>query len=232
MKTIGLIGGLSWESSIEYYRIINQVVAAHLGGYHSARSVMISVDFSEVDHLISQGCWDDIADILVSAARKIELCGADFLVLCCNTMHKLADEIQAGIRIPLLHIADATGLRARSLGLDTLGLLGTRITMEDSFYRAHLEDRFGMRILIPDEADRLKVQQVIYNELVHGTILPASRQLFLEIMDGLKRQGAQGIVLGCTEIGSLVKQENASMPLLDTTLIHATAAVDMALAEG
>jgi len=230
MKTIGLIGGLSWESSLEYYRLINEEVAKRLGGYHSAKVVMLSLDFSEIEALSSQARWSEISIILVESARKVEQAGADFLLLCCNTMHKLADDIQAGITIPMLHIADAVGMRARAMNINKLGLLGTRITMEDDFYRSRLGDRFHLEVIIPDAGSRQVIQKIIYEELVHGKILSTSRDALLLIMVDLQRQGAQGIVLGCTEIGLLVDQAQSSMPFFDTTRLHAKAAVDWSLA--
>jgi aspartate racemase len=229
MKTIGLIGGMSWESSIEYYRIINQRVAERLGGVHSAKSIMISVDFAEVEALQYQGRWGEAAEMLVEAAHGVENCGADLLVICTNTMHKLADVVQAAIRIPLLHIADATAVRIRSEGFSRVGLLGTRFTMEEDFYRGRLKNLHGFDVIIPGDEDRDKVHQIIYRELVAGKILPESREIFLDIIAKLEKNGAQGVILGCTEIGLLVKPGDCLVPLYDTTVIHAEAAVDVAL---
>jgi aspartate racemase len=229
MKTIGLIGGMSWESSIEYYRILNEAVRDRLGGLHSAQSLMFSVDFAEVEALQHQGRWDEAAGIMADAARRLEKGGADFLVLCTNTMHKLADAIQAAVPIPLLHIADATAEAVRARGLATVGLLGTRFTMEEDFYKGRLVERHGLRVLTPGAADRAIVHRVIYDELVVGDIRPASRAEFRRILAALIGQGAQGIILGCTEIGLLVQAEDSHVPLFDTTRIHALAAVEEAL---
>jgi aspartate racemase len=229
VKTIGLIGGMSWESSIEYYRIINEGVRDRLGGLHSAKSLMYSVDFAEVEALQHQGCWDDAAQLMIDAARHLEKGGADFVVICTNTMHKLADAVQAQTTIPLLHIADATAEAIRARGLRRVGLLGTRFTMEEDFYRGRLADRYGLSVLIPDAADRAIVHRVIYEELVVGEIRPASRVEFRRIIQTLVQQGAEGIILGCTEIGLLVKEEDSPVPLFDTTRLHALAAVDSAL---
>lgn len=229
MKTIGLLGGMSWESSKEYYRIINQAVQARLGGASSARMLLYSVNFAELEDLRLQGRWQEVTALLVAAAQSIEAGGADFLLLCTNTMHKMAEEIQAGIRIPFLHIADATAAAVRSRRLSSVGLLGTRITMEEDFYKGRLNSKHGLQVLIPDEADREIVHRVIYGELVRGRIEPASRQEFIRIVSGLAGRGAEGIILGCTEIGLLIKQGDTALPLFDTTEIHALAAVDYAL---
>jgi aspartate racemase len=228
MKTIGLIGGMSWESSIEYYRIINETVRARLGGLHSAQSLMYSVDFAEVERLQRDGRWDEAARVLVEAARRLERGGADFVLLCTNTMHKLADAVEKAIAIPLLHIADAAAATVKMEGLARVGLLGTRFTMEEEFYRTRLGGH-GLTVLIPEAADRDVVHRVIYEELVLGKILPESRDAYRRIIGALHRQGAEGIVLCCTEIGLLVKPEDSPLPLFDTTLLHARAAVDAAL---
>ncbi len=229
MKTIGLIGGMSWESSIEYYRLINEQVRDRLGGNHSAKSVMVSVDFAEIEELQHQGRWADAADLLAAAARSLELAGANFVVLCTNTMHKVAEEIQNAIHIPFLHIADATAQPILSSGFRNVGLLGTRFTMEESFYKERLKEKFGLNVLIPGEGDREFVHHVIYNELVKGVIKETSRAEFLKIISKLVENGAQGVILGCTEIGLLVKAEDCSVPVFDTTQLHAKAAVDYAL---
>lgn len=231
MKTIGLLGGMSWESSIEYYRIINETVRDRLGGFHSARSVMYSVDFAEIERLQHLGQWKDATEFMIEAARVVERAGADFLVICTNTMHKMADEVRQAIHIPLLHIADATGERVKAAGFDTVGLLGTGFTMEESFYKGRLIEKHGLRVLVPGPADRQTVHRIIYEELVLGRIFPESKTQYLRIIDTLVRQGAQGIILGCTEIGLLVKQETCPVPLFDTARIHAVAAVEHALAE-
>ena len=231
MKTIGILGGMSWESSIEYYRIINEEVNHRLGGVHSAKILMYSVDFAEIEALQHAGRWDEATAFMVDAAQRIERGGADFLVIATNTMHKMAEEVAAAIGIPLLHIADATAERIKAQGLRKVGLLGTRFTMEEDFYRGRLERKHGLTVLIPDKADRDEVHRVIYEELVVGRIVPASRQRYIAIMERLIGQGAEGIILGCTEIGLLVKDGDVPVPLFDTTRIHAEAAVDWALAE-
>jgi aspartate racemase len=229
MKTIGLIGGMSWESSIEYYRMINEGVQARLGGLHSAKSVMVSVDFAEIEALQHQGRWEEATQIMVHAAQDVERGGAECVVICTNTMHKMADAVQEQIGIPLLHIADATAERVQAQRLQTVGLLGTRFTMEEDFYKGRLERRFGLRVLIPGAQDRQVIHRVIYDELVLGKIIPGSKKQYLGIIHSLEEQGAQGVILGCTEIGLLVKQSDCSVPLFDTTEIHAASAVEWAL---
>ncbi len=229
MKTIGLLGGMSWESSVEYYRLINDAAKMCLGGLHSAKSVMYSVDFAEVEALQHENRWDDAAALLTSAAQNVERAGADCLVICSNTMHKVADTIQRNIDIPLLHIADATAEQIRKQGIGTIGLLGTRFTMEEDFYRGRLTDRYGLRVLVPDPDDRALVHRVIYDELCLGAINDRSRAQYAEIMDRLVQSGAEGIILGCTEIGLLVSAGDNAVPLFDTTHIHAHAAVAWAL---
>ena len=229
MKTIGLIGGMSWESSIEYYRIINEGTKAKLGGLHSAKSIMVSVDFAEVEILQHEGRWAEAAKMLVQAAKNLENGGADFIVLCTNTMHKVADEIQANVHIPFLHIADATAQRVKNSGIQTIGLLGTRFTMEEEFYKGRLAQKYGLEVRVPDAQERETVHRVIYDELVLGRIEQRSKSQYLEIMKQMVSQGAEGIILGCTEIGLLVHQEDSRVPLFDTTRIHAEAAVEYAL---
>ncbi len=229
MKTIGLIGGMSWESSAEYYRLINQGVAQRLGGYHSARILLLSVNFADIETLQQQGRWDDAAILLVQAARQLERGGADCILLCTNTMHRVADAIQQAVTIPFLHIADATGERIRGQELTTVGLLGTRFTMEQDFYRGRLEERYGLTILVPDDAERQVIHEIIYGELVHGTILPVSRKAYRRAMANLVARGAEGIILGCTEIMLLVGQADSPVPVFDTTTIHAEAAIHFAL---
>jgi len=228
MKTIGLIGGMSWESSSEYYRIINKEVKQKLGGLHSAKCILYSVDFEEIEICQRNGEWEKTAQILTNAARCLEAAGADFIVLCTNTMHKVANEIQAGVGIPFLHIADITAQQVASNGIKTIGLLGTRYTMEQDFYKSRLETK-GIRVLIPKEADRVIVNTVIYNELCLGQINDESRAKYKRIIEDLIKDGADGIILGCTEIGLLVKPEDSKVPLFDTTLIHALGAVNYAL---
>jgi aspartate racemase len=230
MKTIGLIGGMSWESSLEYYRIVNERVKARLGGLHSARSVMVSVDFAEIEALQHAGRWDEAGSLMAAAARSLERAGADCVVLCTNTMHKLAEHIQAAVRVPFLHIADATAERIVRAGLTTVGLLGTRFTMEEEFYRGRLASRHGLRVLVPEPAERETVHRIIYEELCRGVIRETSRAEYAEIMRGLASAGAQGIILGCTEIELLVRSQDSPVPVFPTTRIHAEAAVDFALA--
>lgn len=229
MKVIGLIGGMSWESSIEYYRIINQEIGKALGGVHSAKSVLVSVDFGEIEALQMKGDWDRATEIMVRCAREVEGAGADFLLICTNTMHLMAEAVQAAVQIPLLHIADATARAVRRAGLDKVGLLGTRFTMEKEFYRGRLEKEHSLEVLIPDEAGRELVHTVIYDELVKGIIKEESRQEYRKVIGELVQDGAQGIVLGCTEIGLLIKAEDVSVPVFDTMEIHALAAVEAAL---
>lgn len=229
MKTIGLIGGMSWESSLEYYRLLNEEVKARLGGLHSAQCLLYSVDFAEIEAYQSSGDWQAAARLLVTTAQALERAGAACLVLCTNTMHKVAGAIQAGVTVPLLHIADATGRCIQAAGLQRVGLLGTRFTMEEAFYKDRLAQSFGLEVLIPDAEAQREVDRIIYHELVLGRIETASRQRYREIMAALAEAGAQGIILGCTEIGLLIKPDDFSLPLFDTTRIHAEAAVDFAL---
>lgn len=228
MKTIGLLGGMSWESTVPYYRIINQTVGRELGGLHSARILLFSVDFQEIEALQHAGDWERAGEILAEAARRLEGAGADFLVLCTNTMHIVAPAIQREVSIPLLHIADATADAIRQARIRSVGLLGTRFTMEEPFYRARLEVR-GLQVLVPDAAERKEIHRVIYDELCRGEILEASRSIYEKIMARLVEEGAEGIILGCTEIGLLVKPEGSPVPLFDTTEIHARAAALRAL---
>jgi aspartate racemase len=229
MKTIGLLGGMSWESSIEYYRIINQAVQERLGGLHSAHSLMYSVDFAPVAELQAAGRWAEAGELLAGAARQLERGGADLIVLCTNTMHRVAAEIQAALAIPLLHIADPTARAIKAAGLRTVGLLGTRFTMEQEFYTGRLIENYGLDVRIPDQADREIIHRVIYDELCLGRINPASKQQYLEIMQRLIADGAEGIILGCTEIDLLIKPGDSAVPLFDTTALHAIAAVEYAL---
>lgn len=229
MKTIGLIGGLSWESTVCYYRQINEAVKARLGGLHSARLVLHSVDFDEIVQLQREGNWEGIGDYLIGAARSLEAAGADFFLLCTNTMHKVAPGIEAAVSIPLLHIVDATAVEIKRAGHSTVGLLGTRPTMEEPFYLERLSERHGLRAVVPDLADREIVHRVIYDELCLGAVKPESRLEYRRIMGGLVSQGAEAIILGCTEIALLVDQGDSEVPLFDTAAIHARAAVDAAL---
>ena len=231
MQTIGLIGGMSWESSIEYYRIINETAKEKLGGLHSAKSLMVTVDFAEIEKLQHADRWEEAGQILVKCAQDLERGGADFIVLCTNTMHKLADKIIAGVNIPFLHIADATAEKIRAADIKRIGLLGTRFTMEHDFYKGRLIDNFGLDVLIPEKADRDIVHRVIYDELVQGKIIDASRGEYRRIMNDLLSKGAEGIILGCTEIELLVKEGDCKAPLFPTTRIHAVAAVEKALTD-
>ncbi|MDX1708977.1 MAG: aspartate/glutamate racemase family protein [Desulfobacterales bacterium] len=231
MRTIGMIGGMSWESSVEYYRIINETVRDELGGLHSARSVMVSVEFAEMERLQHQDRWDEAAKILITAARSVESGGADFAIICTNTMHKLYDIIQENVRIPLLHIADATAESIKGEGMKNIALLGTRFTMEEDFYKGRLTGFYGLDVIIPDPEDMETVHRIIYDELCAGIIQSDSKQKYADIIRRLVKKGAEGIILGCTEIGLLVKQEDSPVPLFDTTEIHARAAVKYALAD-
>ena len=229
MKVIGLIGGMSWESTVPYYRQVNESTKERLGGLHSAKVVLYSVDFHEVERLQHSGDWEAAGALLAGAARALEAAGADFLVLCTNTMHKVAPAIEAAVRIPLLHIADPTAEEIKSAGLSTVGLLGTRFTMEQDFYTGRLRELHGLRVIIPRERDREIVHRIIYEELCLGRIHDESRAEYRRVMADLIGQGAEGIILGCTEISSLVDQRDASVPLFDTTRIHARKAAERAL---
>lgn len=232
MKRIGLIGGMTWESTVEYYRIINERVKAELGGFHSGRILMDSLDFDEIEKCQSRGAWDESAAILGDAAERLERAGADLLLICTNTMHKVADAVAARVRIPLLHIVDITAEKILGAGLRTVGLLGTRFTMEQEFYKGRLEKKFGLQALVPDAEGRSVVDGVIYNELTFGIISPESRRRYVRIIERLAESGAEGIILGCTEIPLLIRQEDAPIPVFDTTRLHAEAAVDAALKDG
>jgi len=229
MKTIGLIGGMSWESTADYYREINQGVKRALGGLHSARLALYSVDFAPMEQLQHAGDWKGAAAVLVDAARRVEVAGADFIVLCTNTMHKLADEISNAVDIPMLHIADATADELRRHGIRKVGLLGTAFTMEQDFYRGRLEQAHGLEVIVPAAGDRAIVHDIIYKELCLGRIEAASRAKYQRIISSLAEQGAQAVILGCTEIGLLISQHDTDVPLFDTTRIHARRAVELAL---
>lgn len=228
MKTIGLIGGMSWESTMPYYQAINQATRAQLGGLHSAKIILYSVDFHEIEQLQSAGQWEAAGALLAKVAQTLEKAGADVLVLCTNTMHKVASAIEAVVQIPLLHIADPTAAAIQQGGYHTVGLLGTRFTMEQDFYRERLQ-RQGLRVLTPNPEDRALVHRVIYEELCLGQVLPASREAYLRVIHDLTAQGAQAIILGCTEIALLVEQQHCEVPLFDTTRLHARSAVQWAL---
>jgi aspartate racemase len=227
--TIGLIGGMSWESSAEYYRIINREMQKRLGGVHSARSLMWSVDFGEIERLQHEGEWDRLAEAMQDAAFRLEQGGADFLVLCTNTMHRMADAISSAVRIPLLHIADPTAQRIKEAGLHRVGLIGTAFTMEQEFYKGRLQREYGLDVIVPDAEDRRVVHDVIYQELVVGKVFEASREAYRGVIARLVERGAQAVILGCTEIMLLVSDQDSAVPLFDTTTIHALAAVDRAL---
>lgn len=226
---IGLIGGMSWESSAEYYRIINQVVRSRLGGLRSARCLMWSFDFGEIEALQYAGRWDDATALMIDAAQRLERGGADFFLICTNTMHRMADQVQSAVRIPLLHIADPTAERIKAQGIKRVGLLGTAFTMEQDFYKGRLQQRFGLDVLIPEGDDRATVHRIIYDELVQGRAEPASRDAYRAVIARLIERGAEAVILGCTEIMLLVKPEDSPVTLFDTTGIHAEAAVDRAL---
>lgn len=229
MKTIGLIGGMSWESSQEYYRIINREVRARLGGTHSAKSLMWSMDFAEIEHLQHQGQWDELTKLMIEAAQNLEKGGADFILICTNTMHKMAADIERATSIPLVHIADPTAEKIKAAGFSKVGLLGTAFTMEQDFYKGRLTERHGLEVLIPDDADRKTVHDIIYQELVVGDVSDASREKYRAVIERLVARGAQAIILGCTEIMLLIGQQDSPVPVFDTTRIHAEAAVDWAL---
>ena len=229
MKTIGLLGGMSWESTIPYYRQINQHIKQQLGGLHSAKIILYSVDFADIEALQRSGDWDKAGELLAEAAVKLQAAGADCLVLCTNTMHKVAAVIETAVTIPLLHIADATAEAIQLAGLNKVALLGTRFTMEQDFYKKRLTESYGLEVLVPDEESRALVHQVIYQELCLGVVKPDSRLQYQQIMADLVVQGAEAIILGCTEIALLVSAEDCAVPLFDTTFLHAQKAADFAL---
>ena len=231
MKTIGLLGGMSWESTIGYYRSINKGIKDALGGLHSAKIAMYSVDFDPIEKLQHDGNWEETANILCEAAKNVQRAGADFLLICTNTMHKVAPQIQKAIDIPLLHIADATAEVILKKGMKTVGLLGTAFTMEQDFYKGRLNENYGLTVLVPNETDRKIVHNIIYKELCLGNTLQASKVEYLRIIESLANQGAEAVILGCTEIGMLVEQKDTETALLDTTYIHAKKAVEWAIQE-
>ncbi len=228
MKTIGLIGGMSWESTLEYYRIINELVKERLGGWHSAKLILYSLDFDEIVRLQHKNDWDKLGEILANAAKKLELCGAEVVLICTNTMHKVADRVRESISVPLLSIIDATAEKIKSAGIKKVGLLGTKFTMEDGFYQQGLE-KHGIETIVPDEKDRQIVHSIIFDELCLGIFKESSREKLKEIIKKLKANGAEGVILGCTELPLIIKQEDSELPLFDTTRIHSEAAVDFAL---
>ena len=229
MKTIGLIGGMSWESSLEYYRLINEMVAAKLGGLHSAQCLLYSVDFQEIETLQHQNRWDKLTDIMVAAAVRLKNGGADFVVICTNTMHKMAADIETHAGIRVLHIAEVTGHTIAQQGMKQVGLLGTKFTMEQDFYKQVLKEKFDITVVIPGETEREFIHHVIYHELCQGVIRPESRARFTAIIQKLAANGAAGVVLGCTEIPLLIRQADVEIPVFDTTRLHAAAAVEYAL---
>lgn len=229
MKTIGLLGGMSWESTASYYEFVNEGIKNKLGGLHSAKVVLYSVDFDEIEKLQHSGDWESTALILVDAAKKIQAGGADFLLICTNTMHKVADKIEAAIDIPVVHIADATAMSLAAGGIKKVGLLGTRFTMSEDFYKGRLTSGFGLEVLVPSEKDQDIVHNIIYSELCLGDIKDDSRKSILGIIESLGRAGAEAVILGCTEIALLIQQKHTKMPLFNTTAIHAAKAVELAL---
>lgn len=228
MITIGLIGGMSWESSVEYYRIINEEIKKRLGGLHSAKCLLYSVDFAEIERYQAEGDWDSAGKILGEVALSLEKAGAEFIVICTNTMHKVVQIVKEKINIPILHIADATANQIKKLNLKTVGLLGTKYTMEQDFYKSRIESN-GIRVLVPNQTEREKINKIIYEELCLGNIKQSSRDYYKEVIKNLVANGAEGIILGCTEIGLLVKEEDSEVPIFDTTEIHAIESVNKAL---
>jgi aspartate racemase len=231
-QVIGLIGGMSWESSAEYYRLVNERVRDRLGGLASARCLMWSFDFAEIEALQQSGDWDAATARMIEAAQRLERGGADFLLICTNTMHRMADAVQAAVGLPLLHIADPTAARIKAAGLRRVGLLGTAFTMEQDFYKGRLARRHGLEVLVPEDADRATIHRIIYEELVQGRVEPASRAAYRDVIARLVARGAEAVILGCTEIMLLVRAEDSAVPLFDTTTLHAEAAVDRALGTG
>lgn len=231
MKTIGMLGGMSWESTASYYKLINEGVRERLGGLHSAKICMYSVDFEEIEKLQHRGNWGAAGKILSDAAGRIQAGGADFLIICTNTMHKVASQIEEAVSIPILHIADATAEELIARGVQCVGLLGTSFTMQQEFYKGRIAEKYGIEVLVPSDEQQQVVHDIIYSELCRGTVLDTSREYYLQIIRVLSRQGVEAIVLGCTEIGLLVQQQHTSIPLYDTTSIHANRAVEMALSD-
>ncbi|WP_109482133.1 aspartate/glutamate racemase family protein [Paraburkholderia sp. C35] len=229
MKTIGVIGGMSWESSAEYYRLLNLNAKARLGGHHNARSLMVTVDFAQVEANQRAGDWHALGVQMAEAARQLERGGADLVLLATNTMHLVHEAIEAAIDVPFLHIADPTGEALRAAGIERVGLLGTRYTMEQTFYAGRLHERFGLDTLIPDDEGRAQVHRIIYDELCHGIVDAQSRALYQSVIEDLKTRGAQAVILGCTEIPLLIKQEHSALPVFDTTALHVQKAVDWAI---
>ena len=231
MRTIGLLGGMSWESTQTYYSLINREINKRLGGFHSAKIVLVSVDFAEIEHFQRISDWEAAAGLLIQAARQLEAGGADFIVICTNTMHEVYDQVSASVSMPVLHIADAAGLAAQTRGVTRLGLLGTEFTMQRPFYRQRLRDRFDLDVLTPSSAQQAVVHRIIYDELCCGLINSHSRESYQEVIADLVERGAQAVILGCTEIGLLISEDDCGVPIIDTTVIHANQAVDEALNE-
>ena len=229
MKTIGLIGGMSWQSTLEYYRIINETTNERLRGSQSARCILYSFNFAEVGILQADGKWDELTKLIIKAAQRLESADAEFIVICTNTIHKLADDVQKNVNIPILHIVDAVADKIGEKGFSKVGLLGTKFTMEEDFYKKRLKEKYDIEVIIPDKEERETIHNIIYNELCLGLIKPSSKEKFLEIIKNLNTNGAEGVILGCTEIPLLVKEKDIDIPLFDTTTIHAKAAVEFAL---
>ncbi len=229
MKKIGLIGGMSWESSLEYYRIINETVKQKLGGLHSAECVMYSVDFDEIEKLQHQGKWEDLTQIMIDCAQRLEKAGANLIIICTNTMHKMAREVESSINIPLLHITDATAEKIKEKGFKKVGLLGTKFTMEEDFYKGRLIEKHGLEVIVPNSEEMQIVHDIIFHELCLGIIKETSKEQYKKIIINLAEKGAEGVILGCTEIPMLIKQEEVEVPLFDTIKIHAEFAVDYAI---
>jgi aspartate racemase len=229
MKTIGLIGGMSWESTAEYYRIINQIVKKRLGKLHSGKIVMVSLDFEEIKQLQHHGNWEEATNLMIDAAKRVEKAGADFILICTNTMHKMAEQIESNINIPLLHIVDVTAKAIKKKSLKKVGLLGTKFTMEQDFYKARLMKKHGINVIVPEQTNRELINDIIYNELCLGEIKESSRKLLEAIIEKLIENGAEGIVLGCTELPLLLKKESSMVPLFDTCKLHAQSAVEIAI---
>ncbi len=229
MKIIGLIGGLSWESSAVYYRVINELIRSKLGGTHSAKSIMYSVDFAEFDELQHQGDWDKLTDLMIDAGMRLKNGGAHFIVICTNTMHKVADVVEREVGIPLVHIADTAATEVKKRGLRKVALLGTKFTMEQDFYKGRLAQKHGIDVVVPEQEERQAIHSVIYQELILGKILEPSRERFVKIIENMHNAGAEGVILGCTEIPLLISQKDSRIPIFDTTQIHAAAAVEFSL---
>jgi aspartate racemase len=229
MKTIGVIGGMSWESSTEYYRLLNRHAKARLGGHHNARSLMLTVDFAPIEANQRAGDWSALGRQMADAARQLERGGADLVMLATNTMHRVYESIEQAIDVPFLHIADPTGEALRAAGIERVGLLGTRYTMEQTFYTGRLRERYGLDTMIPDEVERADVHRIIYDELCHGKVIDESRGVYRRVIESLTARGAQAVILGCTEITLLIAQEDSALPVFDTTALHAQAAVEWAI---